>query len=203
MLYPVSIISLPTGIAAISLRNFFLIAWKTLSFPVSLPLYFSWKVLSIHRRVLPLAHFKFNVSSFISIFFLCENFSFFTAHITASLRFPANFFLTSEETRPVNYNSVYLHLCIHIVIYYRNKDTSNLYYLHHLLQFVFIISSYSPLLLHPHFSIFLNWEMLSPEKRDFFTHFSVKESRSNREFLSQLAWKVLSIRRKVSRKWRE
>lgn len=32
----------------------------------------------------------------------------------------------------------------------------NLYYLHHLLQFVFTISSYSPLLLDPHFSFFLN-----------------------------------------------
>ena len=184
MPYPVSIISLPTGIAAISLHNFFLIAWKTLSFPVFLPLYFSWIVLSIHRRVLSFVPFKFNVSPLIFTFFLCENFSFFTAHITASLGFPASFFLSSEETRPVNYNLVYLYLYIHIVIYYRNKDMTNLYYLHRLLQFVFIISSYSPLLFDPHFSFFLNWEMLSQEKRDFFTHFSVKESRSNREFLS-------------------
>ena len=61
-------------------------------------------------------------------FFLCENFSFFAARITASLRFTANFFLSSEETCPVNYNLVYLYLYIHIVIYYRNKAMLNLYY---------------------------------------------------------------------------
>lgn len=184
MLCPVSIISLPTEIAAISLRNFFLIAWKLLSFPVSLPLYFSRKVLSIHRGVLSFVPFKFNVPPHIFTFFLCENFSFFTAHITASLRFPANYFLGLKETRPANYNLVYLYLYIHIVIYYRNNDMLNLYYLHRLLQFVFIIFSYFPLLFDPHFSFFLNWEMLSQEKRDFFTHLSVKESRSSREFLS-------------------
>ena len=89
-------------------------------------------------------------------FFLYENFSFFAARITASLRFTANFFLSSEETCPVNYNLVYLYLYIHIVIYYRNKAMLNLYYLHRLLQFVFTISSYSPLLLDPHSSFFLN-----------------------------------------------
>ena len=175
----------------------------TLNSQYSAPVFFSWKVLSIHRRVFSSLLSYFIVSSFISIFFPCEIFSFFTARITAPLRFPANYSLGLEETRPVNYILIYWYQYIHIVICYRDKTILKLYYFYRLLHFVFIISPYSPLLLYSHFCFFLSWEMLSREKRDFFTHFSVKDSRSNREILSQLAWKVLSIRGKVSRKWRE
>ena len=152
-------------------------------FPVSLPQFFREKFSQFIEGYYSLSFLNLTCHR-IYLPFLCENFSFFAARITASLRFTANFFLSSEETRPANYNLAYLHLYIHIVIYCRIKAMLNLYYLLWLLQFVFIISSYSPLLLDPHSSFFLNWEIISQEKRDFFTHFSVKESRSNREFLS-------------------
>ena len=189
MLCFIYLISPFTGIAATSPRNFFPNCVKTtLNSNFSAPVFFSWKVLSIHRWVFSSLFSYFIVSSFISIFFPCEIFSFFIARITAPLRFPASYFLCMEETRPVNYSLIYLCQYIHIVIFYRDKIMLKLYYSYRLLHFVFIISPYSPLLIDPHLSF--SWTERC---------FHGKKEISSRTF----QWKNLAATEKSYRNWRE
>ena len=124
-------------------------------FPVSLPQFFREKFSQFIEGYYSLSLLNLTCHRIYSPFFSVKTslFSLPASQLLLDLR---RTFLRSEETRPVNYNLVYLYLYIHIVIYYRNKAMLNLYYLHRLLQFVFTISSYSPLLLDPHSSFFLN-----------------------------------------------
>ena len=136
-----------------------------LSVPSFLPL-FLVKPLSIHERVFSLVPFKFSVLSIKSLFFLCGKFSFTQPVSHPLLDFRQTIYQIGNNL--FFYNLIYLHYYIHIVLAHRKEDVFNLYFLYRLLQFVFIISTYSPLLVDSPFCFFLELRDAFTVKKRFF-----------------------------------
>ena len=138
-----------------------------LSVPSFLPLFFCENLSQFTngcslQSLLNLAYYPLNLSSFSVKTSLLLSLYPILSQISGKL------FIRLETTCFVIYNLIYLHYYIRIVLTNRKESVFNLYFLCHLLQFVFIISTYSPLLLDSPFCFFLELRDAFTGKKRFF-----------------------------------